>query len=89
MAERNGGQELFAICGPSLLHQFARDYAHGQETEISGRRSRRRRDHAEDVTMPQTKSVERPVMQREQILALIGAIVDVHDLCLLYVGIFC
>jgi len=46
-------------------------------------------DPGEDVTMPQTKPVERPVMMREQILALIGAIEDAHDLCLLHVGIFC
>ena len=46
-------------------------------------------DPGEDVTMPQTKPVEKPLMTREQILALIGAIQDVHDLCLLYVGIFC
>jgi integrase len=46
-------------------------------------------DPGEDVTMPQTKPVEKPVMTREQILALIGAIKDMHDLCLLHVGIFC
>jgi integrase len=46
-------------------------------------------DPGEDVTKPQTKSVERPVMTREQILSLLGAIDDVHDLCLLCVGIFC
>jgi integrase len=46
-------------------------------------------DPGEDVTMPQTKPVEKPVMTREQILALIGRMKDVHDLCLLYVGIFC
>ena len=46
-------------------------------------------DPGEDVTMPQTKPVEKPVIAREQILALIGAIEDVHDLCLLFVGIFC
>jgi integrase len=46
-------------------------------------------DPGEDVTMPQTKLVEKPLMTREQILKLIGAIEDVHDLCLLYVGIFC
>jgi integrase len=39
--------------------------------------------------MPQTKSAEKPVMLREQILSLIGAISDLHDLCLLYIGIFC
>ena len=46
-------------------------------------------DPGEDVTMPQTKPVEKPVLSREQILALIGAIEDVQDLCLLQVGIFC
>jgi len=46
-------------------------------------------DPGEDVTKPQTRSVVRPVMTREQILSLLGAINDVHDLCLLYVGIFC
>jgi hypothetical protein len=46
-------------------------------------------DPGEDVTKPQTRSVERPVMTREQILSLLGAINDVHDLCLLYVGILC
>jgi integrase len=46
-------------------------------------------DPGEEVNMPQTKPVERPVMTREQILALIGAIEDAHDLCLLHVGIFC
>jgi integrase len=46
-------------------------------------------DPGEDVTKPQTRSVERPVMTRDQILSLLGAINDVHDLCLLYVGIFC
>jgi integrase len=46
-------------------------------------------DPGEDVTMPQTKPVQKPVLLREQILALIGAIEDIHDLCLLYVGIFC
>ena len=46
-------------------------------------------DPAEDIKMPQTKSVEKPVMLREQILSLLGAITDLHDLCLLYIGIFC
>ena len=46
-------------------------------------------DPAEDVTKPQTKSIERPVITREQIALLLRAINDVHDLCLLYVGIFC
>jgi integrase len=46
-------------------------------------------DAAEDVNMPQTKPVEKPVMTQEQILKLIGGIQDLHDLCLMYVGIFC
>ena len=46
-------------------------------------------DPGEDIKMPQTKSAEKPVMQREQILSLIGVITDLHDLCLLYIGIFC
>jgi integrase len=46
-------------------------------------------DPAEDVTMPLTDPVEKPIMTREQILALLGAIEDVHDLCLMYIGIFC
>jgi integrase len=46
-------------------------------------------DPAEDVTMPQTKPVAKPRMTQEQILALIGGIQDLHDLCLMYVGIFC
>ena len=37
--------------------------------------------------MPQTKPVEKSVMTREQILALLGAVEDVHDLCLLHIGI--
>ncbi len=46
-------------------------------------------DPGEDVTMPLTDFVEKPVMTRDQILALLGAIEDVHDLCLMYVAIFC
>ena len=46
-------------------------------------------DPAEDVTMPQTKPVAKPRMTQEQILALLGGIQDPHDLCLMYVGIFC
>jgi integrase len=46
-------------------------------------------DPGEDVTMPQTKPVEKPVMTQDQILKLIGGIYDLHDLCLMYVGIFC
>jgi integrase len=47
------------------------------------------KDPAEDVTMPQTMPVEKPLMAQEQILALIGGIRDLHDLCLMYVGLFC
>lgn len=46
-------------------------------------------DPAEDLEMPQTRTSDKPVMTQEQILILIGAIEDIHDLCLLYVGIFC
>jgi integrase len=46
-------------------------------------------DPGEDTKMPQTKSAEKPVMLREQILSLLEAITDLHDLCLLYIGIFC
>src|SRR3954452_14207526 len=45
-------------------------------------------DPAEEVNMPQTKPVAKPVMTQEHILKLIGAIQDMHDLCLRYVGIF-
>jgi integrase len=46
-------------------------------------------DPAEDVTMPLTDPVEKPVMAREQILALLGALEDAHDLCLMAIGLFC
>ena len=46
-------------------------------------------DPGEDVSMPQTKPVAKPLMTQEQILALIGGIQDPHDLCLMYVRIFC
>jgi len=42
-------------------------------------------DPGEDVTMPQTKPVAKPLMTQEQILALIGGIQGLHDLCLMYV----
>ena len=45
-------------------------------------------DPGEDVTMPLTKPVEKPVMSLEQTLSLLGAITDLHDLCLMHVGIF-
>jgi integrase len=46
-------------------------------------------DPAEDLVLPLTLPVEKPVMSRDQILALLGVVEDLHDLCLLYVGIFC
>ena len=46
-------------------------------------------DPGEEVKMPQTKAVEKPVMTQEQIVGLVNAIEDMHDLCLLQVGIFC
>ena len=45
-------------------------------------------DPGEDVTMPLTKPVQKPVMSAEQIHSLLGAITDLHDLCLMLVGIF-
>ncbi|MEO8737810.1 MAG: hypothetical protein ABI380_14870 [Edaphobacter sp.] len=39
--------------------------------------------------MPLTDPVAKPVMAREQILALLGAIEDAHDLCLMFIGVFC
>jgi len=45
-------------------------------------------DPGEDVTMPITKLAEKPVISREQTLALLGAITDLHDLCLMHIGIF-
>lgn len=45
-------------------------------------------DPGEDVTMPLTKLAEKPVMSLDQSLALIGAITDLHDLCLMLIGIF-
>jgi len=38
--------------------------------------------------MPLTNPVEKPVMSREQIVSLLEAIEDLHDLCQMYVGIF-
>ena len=37
-------------------------------------------DSGEDVTMPLTKPVEKPVMSVEQILSLLWTITDLHDL---------
>jgi integrase len=44
---------------------------------------------AEDVAMPETKPVDRPVLAATQIADLINAIDDPRDLCLLCIGIFC
>jgi integrase len=46
-------------------------------------------DPAEDIVLPLTSPVAKPVMLRDQILTLLVAVEDLHDLCLLYVGIFC
>lgn len=45
-------------------------------------------DPGEDVVLPLTMPVEKPVIDREQILALLGAIKDLRDLCLLSIGVF-
>lgn len=44
---------------------------------------------AEDVAMPETKPVNRPVLAAAQIADLISAIDDLRDLCVLCVGVFC
>jgi len=46
-------------------------------------------DPAEELKMPQTKEVKRPTMTAEQIVKLIDAIDDIHDLCLMSVALFC
>jgi len=46
-------------------------------------------DPGESLEIPQTKLVKKPRMSKEQILALLGAIHDLHDRCLMYIGIFC
>jgi integrase len=45
-------------------------------------------DSGEDVTMPITKVAEKPVMSLEQSVSLLGDITDLHDLCLMLIGIF-
>lgn len=44
---------------------------------------------ADDLEIPETKAVERPIVSREQILALLRSISDQHDLCLMCVALFC
>jgi hypothetical protein len=44
-------------------------------------------DPGEDVTMPITKLAEKPVMSLEQSLSLLEAITELHDLCLMFIGI--
>ncbi len=58
-------------------------------TKLARRQKYLVEDPAEDVLMPLTKPVDKPVMSREQIVALLGAVEDLHDLCLLSIGVFC
>ena len=44
---------------------------------------------AEELEMPVTRPVDRPTITAEQINTLIDAIDDVHDLCLMAIGLFC
>jgi integrase len=44
---------------------------------------------SEDTKMPETKAVSRPTETAEQIITLIDAIEDPHDLCLMSIGLFC
>jgi integrase len=46
-------------------------------------------DPAEELKMPRTKEVKRPTMTAEQIVKLMDAIEDIHDLCLMSVALFC
>ncbi len=46
-------------------------------------------DPAEDLVIPLTVPVEKPLISREQILALLAKVEDLRDLCLLSIGIFC
>ncbi len=45
-------------------------------------------DPAEDLVIPLTLPVEKPVISREQIVALLRKVEDLRDLCLLSIGIF-
>jgi integrase len=58
-------------------------------TKLAKKQKYLNEDPSEDINMPQTKSAEKPVILRKQILSLIEAITDLHELCLLYIGIFC
>ena len=46
-------------------------------------------DPAEDLAMPVTRPVDKPTITAEQISCLIEAIEDLHDLCLMAIGLFC
>ena len=46
-------------------------------------------DPAEDLEMPVTRPVDKPTITAEQISCLIEAIEDLHDLCLMAIGLFC
>lgn len=46
-------------------------------------------DAGEDLVMPDTKVVQKPTLSQQQIVALVSAVTDPHDLCLLSIGIFC
>jgi len=43
----------------------------------------------EDLEMPLTRPVDKPTITAEQINSLIEAIEDLHDLCLMAIGLFC
>jgi integrase len=45
-------------------------------------------DPGEDITMPITKLVQKPLLRVDLMLLLLGAIEDLGDLCLMLVGIF-
>jgi len=56
---------------------------------VTGRSHDMRSPTAEDTRMPETKAVDRPTMTAGQIIQLVNAIEEPHDLCLMSIGLFC
>jgi integrase len=79
--------QLAGVYSEAVVHQTLTNLR--AITKLARRQKYLVEDPAEDVLMPLTKLVEKPVMSREQIVALLGAVEDLHDLCLLAIGIFC
>ena len=43
----------------------------------------------QDIEMPETRAVAKPKLRPEQIGQIIDNITDPHDLCLMFIGLFC